>query len=259
MNVKVWLILLGLFALTGATQRSAQGLRIGDYEVSAVYPHDARAFTQGLFYASGFFYESTGLVGQSSIRKVAIKSGKVVRSVKLPASLFGEGIVNWKREIVSLTWRNRIGFRWHIDSFKPRGRFAYQGEGWGLTQDGSNLIMSNGSAELQFLDPDSFAVRKRIQVTLRGQPLGNLNELEWVKGQIYANIWLTNAIVVIDPENGVVERVLDMSTIADMSGRARVDDVLNGIAYDAASNRLWITGKNWPTLFELKPVLSLGS
>lgn len=254
MNSKFWLLLFGLFALTGATQRSALGLRVDSYQVSAIYPHDARAFTEGLFYASGFFYESTGLEGQSSIRKVIVTSGKVVRSVRLPASLFGEGIVNWKHEIISLTWRNGIGFRWHIDSFKPRGRFSYQGEGWGLTQDGKSLIMSNGSADIQFLDPDNFAVRKRVKVTLRGQPLANLNELEWVKGQIYANIWLTNAIVVIDPDSGDVKRVIDLTALADMSGRARVDDVLNGIAYDEASDRLWITGKNWPTLFELKPV-----
>lgn len=254
MNSKFWLLLFGLFALTGATQRSALGLRVDSYQVSAIYPHDARAFTEGLFYASGFFYESTGLEGQSSIRKVIVTSGKVVRSVRLPASLFGEGIVNWKHEIISLTWRNGIGFRWHIDSFKPRGRFSYQGEGWGLTQDGKSLIMSNGSADIQFLDPDNFAVRKRVKVTLRGQPLANLNELEWVKGQIYANIWLTNAIVVIDPDSGDVKRVIDLTALADMSGRARVDDVLNGIAYDEASDRLWITGKNWPTLFELRPI-----
>lgn len=254
MMKRSWFLLLALLALSGTTRPTALGLRVDGYQVSAVYPHDARAFTEGLFYDSGFFYESTGLEGQSSIRKVAIKSGKVVRSLRLPASLFGEGIVNWKREIISLTWKNGIGFRWHIDTFKPRGRFTYQGEGWGLTQDGKNLIMSNGSADIQFLNPDNFAVRKRIKVTLRGQPLANLNELEWVKGQIYANIWLTNAIVVIDPDSGIVQRVIDLTALANSSGRASTDDVLNGIAYDEAGDRLWITGKNWPKLFELRTV-----
>jgi glutaminyl-peptide cyclotransferase len=251
---RYWLILAALFALSGAVDAPLpQVPKVEGFTVVAIYPHDRRAFTEGLFYKGGFLYESTGLEGQSSIRKVVVKTGKVVRSRALPPALFGEGIVNWKQEIISLTWKGGIGLRWHIDTFKPRGRFAYSGEGWGLTQDGTNLIMSDGTPEIRFLDPDTFAERRRMVVTLNGQPLANLNELEWIMGKIFANIWLTNAVVVIDPQSGVVQRVIDMTPISKASGRASSDDVLNGIAYDEQSDRLWITGKNWPTLFELRP------
>ena len=252
---RYWLILAALFALSGAVDAPLpQVPKVEGFTVVAIHPHDRRAFTEGLFYRGGFLYESTGLEGQSSIRKVVVKTGKVVRSRALPPTLFGEGIVNWKQEIISLTWKSGIGLRWHIDTFKPRGRFAYSGEGWGLAQDGTNLIMSDGTPEIRFLDPDTFAERRRMVVTLNGQPISNLNELEWIKGKIFANIWLTNAVVVIDPQSGVVQRVIDMTPISNASGRASSDDVLNGIAYDEESDRLWITGKNWPTLFELRPL-----
>ena len=246
------LLLALLFTLSGATQATDEPIRIDDFVVTAIHPHDRRSFTQGLFFRDGFLFESTGLEGQSSINKVIVETGKIVRSVKLPRALFGEGIVDWRNEIISITWKSGIGFRWHIGSFKRRGQFVYQGEGWGLTQNGTNLIMSDGTSDLRFLDPDTFAERKRIRVTLNAVPLANLNELEWVKGKIFANVWLTNAIVVIDPENGTVMRVLDMTPLANASGRLSPNDVLNGIAYDGKSNRLWITGKNWPTIFELK-------
>ncbi len=220
----------------------------------SVYPHDRDAFTEGLFYRDGYLYESTGLEGKSTISKIDLKTGKSLRSTGLPPQLFGEGIVAWRSQIISVTWKTGVGFRWHIDTFEPISRFTYRGEGWGMTQDGTNLILSDGTPTIRFLDPENFAERKTITVTFNGRPLRDVNELEWVKGKIYANVWQSNVIVVIEPASGNVERVLDLTPLVRASGRRSSDDVLNGIAYDAKTDRLWVTGKNWPTLFELKPV-----
>jgi glutaminyl-peptide cyclotransferase len=229
-------------------------LQIDEFRVTAIYPHDRGSFTEGLFFRSGYLYESTGLEELSIIAKVDLKSGKTIKSVHLPPRLFGEGIVDWRDQIISVTWKTGLGFRWDIKSFTRLSHFTYRGEGWGLTQDGTNLILSDGTPAIRFLDPDTFAERKQITVTFKGRPLADLNELEWVKGKIFANVWQSNFIVVIDPASGNVERVLDMTPLVRASQRRSGGDVLNGIAYDDKTDRLWITGKNWPTLFELKPM-----
>lgn len=215
------------------------------------YPHDPAAFTQGLIYRDGKLYESTGLEGASTIREVRLEDGKVLRSVALPASLFGEGIVDWKRELISITWRSGIGFRWDRASFRKLGEFRYPGEGWGLTRNRREIIMSDGTAVLRFLDPVTLAERRRLTVVEDGLPLINLNELEWVKGEILANVWLTDTIARIDPRTGRVKGRIDLSALRPGAGRGD-DEVLNGIAYDAARDRLFVTGKLWPRLYEIK-------
>jgi glutamine cyclotransferase len=243
------LALLGLGALASAC--AAQPPAYG-YKIVRTYPHDPGAFTQGLFILDGHLYESTGQIGQSTIRKVRIQDGRVLKSVNIPAGLFGEGIVNWGRQIDSVTWQGGAGFRWDRDSLKMIGRFSYPGEGWGLTQDGKNIILSDGTPALRFLDPATMRERKRVAVTVNGKPLGNLNELEWVKGEVFANVWQTNVIARIDPDSGKVTGVIDFSGLPETANRRNPDAVLNGIAYDGKSGRLFVTGKNWPYVFEIK-------
>lgn len=221
------------------------------YEVKATYPHDPGAFTEGLFYLDGALFESTGLEGQSTIRKVRLKDGRVLQSKAISPSLFGEGIVNWGGEIISLTWRDQVGFRWDLKTFALRSSFRYAGEGWALTQNGRHLIMSDGTPVLKMLDPKTFREVRRITVTSDGRPVPNLNELEWVKGEVLANVWQTNLIARIDPKTGAVKGWIDMSGLPETRQRGS-DAVLNGIAYDAAADRLFVTGKNWPRLYEIK-------
>ena len=216
------------------------------------YPHDPAAFTEGLFFHDGALYESTGLEGQSEIRKVSLKDGRVLARRIIPQPYFGEGIVNWQDRLISLTWRHRTGFVWKMKDFSPVGQFRYEGEGWGLTQDGRSLIMSDGSAQLRFLDPRDFKEQRRITVTFNGRPVERLNELEYVKGEVWANIWYDTRIVRIDPKSG---RVLDWINIARLfkeSGAQDSESVPNGIAYDAKGDRLFVTGKNWSKLFEIR-------
>ncbi len=226
---------------------------IYDVDVVHTYPHDPRAFTEGLFFLHGFLYESTGLEQHSSIRKVQLETGKVLQQIAIPPQYFGEGIVNWGGRLVSLTWRSHLGFVFDLKTLKLQRQFNYPGEGWALTQDGKHLIMSDGTPELRFLDPDTLVETGRLTVTLNGRPLRNINELEWVKGEIYANVWETNWIVRIDPASG---QVLGLVNLAGLLGPAEhpvgIDSVLNGIAYDALHDRLFVTGKNWPTLFEIR-------
>jgi glutaminyl-peptide cyclotransferase len=223
------------------------------YEVVHAYPHDTRAFTEGLFYLNGFLYESTGLEQQSSIRKVRLETGEVVQKIDVPPKYFGEGIVNWKRHLVSLTWKSQIGFVYDLATLKVQRQFSYPGEGWALTQDGKRLIMSDGTPDLRFLDPDSLKEIGRITVTYDGKPVRNVNELEWVNGKIYANVWETSVIVIIDPDRGDITGVVNLTGLLSDSERpASPDGVLNGIAYDASHDRLFVTGKNWPKLFEIR-------
>ena len=226
------------------------------YEVRASYPHDTGAFTEGLFYLDGVLFESTGLEGRSSIRKVRLKDGVVLQSKALSPAYFGEGIVNWGGELISLTWRDGVGFRWDLKSFAQKGSFRYPGEGWALTQDGKRIIMSDGTPTLRFLDPRTLKETGRLRVTADGRPVPNLNELEWVRGEILANIWLTNRIARIDPRTGAVKGWIDMSGLPETGPGRDPDAVLNGIAYDRDHDRLFVTGKNWPRLYEivLKPV-----
>jgi glutaminyl-peptide cyclotransferase len=222
-------------------------------EVVHTFPHDPSAFTEGLFYSKGYLYESTGLEGHSTIRKVLLETGAVVQKIDIPAEYFGEGIVDWHGHLISLTWKSQIGFVFDLATLKLQRQFSYPGEGWALTRDDRELIMSDGTPELRFLDPATLKETHRVMVTLDGKALANVNELEWVKGEIYANVWQTDWIVRIDPSTGRVVGAINLSGLLKREDRvAGQTDVLNGIAYDAKNDRLFVTGKNWPKLFEIR-------
>nr|WP_237561526.1 glutaminyl-peptide cyclotransferase [Frateuria defendens] len=222
------------------------------YKVVRSYPHDTGAFTEGLFYKDGFLYESTGERGESTVRKVALATGKVLQQDALPPQYFGEGIVDWQGRLMQLTWRSGIGAVRDLASFKVLASFRYPGEGWALTRDDARVYMSDGTAVLRVLDPATMRQTGSLPVTADGQPVQNLNELEWVKGELYANVWMTNRIARIDPKSGRVTAWIDLAGLLDTSRLGNpVDDVLNGIAYDAKHDRLFVTGKRWPKLFEI--------
>ncbi len=221
------------------------------FRVVRSFPHDRGAFTEGLFYKDGDLYESTGLEGRSSIRRVRLSTGEVLQRRDIAPAYFGEGIVAWRGKLVELTWRSQLGFTYDLQSFRPRGEFHYPGEGWALTTDGRRLIMSDGTPQLRFLDPETLKETGRLTVTFDGRPLANLNELEWVKGEVYANIWQTDRIVRIDPRSGRVTGVIDLAGLLPASERRGDEDVLNGIAYDAAHDRLFVTGKLWPHVYQI--------
>jgi glutaminyl-peptide cyclotransferase len=219
------------------------------------YPHDPSAFTQGLLYLDGFLYESTGLEFQSSIRKVRLETGEIVQRFNIPQQYFGEGIINWKDRLIELTYKTQVGFVYDLATFKLQKQFEYPGEGWGLAQDGKRIIMSDGTHELRFWDPETLRETGRLAVTDDGQPVKNLNELEWIKGEIYANIWGTEKIARIDPVSGKVVGWINLVGLLEPADRKNSQpDVLNGIAYDAEHDRLFVTGKKWPKLFEIKLV-----
>jgi glutamine cyclotransferase len=224
------------------------------YKIVHIYPHDPDAFTEGLFYQDGYLYESTGLEGRSSIRKVRLETGEVVQQRPLDARYFGEGIVAWKGKLVELTWKSEIGFIYDLKTFTPLSSFRYGGEGWSLTRDDRRLIMDDGTPDIRFLDPITLKQTGRITVTDGGKPVFNLNELEWVKGQIWANIWQTNRIARIDPKSGHVVGWIDLTDMALLEGAkgGKPIDVLNGIAYDAVHDRIFVTGKLWPDLYEIR-------
>jgi glutaminyl-peptide cyclotransferase len=245
------LLALFLLVVAGCSASAARDTPVYGYKVVRAYPHDPRAFTQGLIWLDGKLYESTGLNQQSTIREVRLSDGKVLRSVSLPARYFGEGIVDWGKEIISLTWQNEIGFRWNRADFKQTGAFHYSGEGWALTHDGRHVYMSDGTAQIRVLDPLTMAERRRIDITDQGQPVANLNELEWVNGEILANVWMTPRIARIDPGSGRVKGWIDLSGLVAQSAPRDPDAVLNGIAYDKARDRLFVTGKNWSKLYEI--------
>ena len=224
------------------------------YEVIQTYPHDPQAFTQGLIIHEGFFYESTGLYGQSSLRKVEIESGEVLKQSDLPSEYFGEGLTIWEDALIQLTWRENVGFVVDLEDFSPIEQFSYANEGWGLTHDGTYLIQSDGSATLSFLDPETYQVIERITITDHDAEVDQLNELEYIQGEIYANIWQTDDIVRIDPETGVVLGWIDLKGLLPEESITPSTNVLNGIAYNAESNRLFVTGKNWPLVFEIRLV-----
>jgi glutaminyl-peptide cyclotransferase len=234
-------------------QRSGKPVQTFGYEIVRSYPHDRQAFTQGLVYRDGVFYEGTGLNGRSSIRKVKVETGEVLQIQTLDERYFGEGITEWRGSLVQLTYKTEIGFVYDLASFKQVKTFPYRGEGWGLTHDDTHLIMSDGSPELRFIDPGTLKETKRLTVRQDGRPVENLNELEYVNGEIYANVWTTERIVRISPADGRVTGVVDLSGLLSASERAGTD-VLNGIAYDAAGGRLFVTGKLWPRVFQIKLV-----
>lgn len=222
-------------------------------EVKADYPHDSAAFTQGLAFHDGALYEGTGQYGGSSIRRIALPSGDVEKAQPLSELYFGEGVTIFDGQLLQLTWVNQVGFVYDLDTFERVGTFRYAGEGWGLTHDGKHLIMSNGSERLAFLDPETYEVARTIRVRAEGRPVVRLNELEYVDGEIWANIWYDDRIARIDPRDGEVVGWVDASGVFPASRRG-AEDVLNGIAYDPDSGRLIITGKNWPRLYEIEVV-----
>lgn len=227
---------------------------VESYRVVHTYPHDSNAFTQGLVFADGMLYESTGLRGRSSLRMVDLKTGQVLQKHELPAQYFGEGLTDWKNDLIQLTWQAHVGFVYDRFSFRLLRTFTYPWEGWGLTHDSRHLIESDGSATLHLLDPTTFKPVGQIKVTDAGKPVGNLNELEYIGGEIYANVWMTDRIARISPKTGKVIAWIDLRGLLPASERQNRDAVLNGIAYDHRTNQLFVTGKLWPKLFEIKVI-----
>jgi glutamine cyclotransferase len=221
-------------------------------EVVQAYPHDPLAYTQGLVFDRGELLEGTGKYRESTLRRVELQSGRVLQSVRLPGDAFGEGITVRGGEVFQLTWRNQYGIVYDRSTLRELRRFRYQGEGWGLTHDGTHLILSDGSSTLRFLDPKTFRVVRQLMVRSDGRRVANLNELEYVRGEILANIWYKDYLARISPANGEVLGWIDLHTLAP-DGLDR-ESVANGIAYDAESDRLFVTGKNWPQLFEIRLV-----
>jgi glutaminyl-peptide cyclotransferase len=250
------LAIIGVFLPSLAVSVVAQvsiSAHADTYNVVHTYPHDPAAFTQGLIYVDGRLYESTGLNVRSSLRMVDLNTGKVLQKYDVPAEYFGEGLTDWGSNLVQLTWKAQKGFVYDRFSFSLLRTFEYEGEGWGLAHDRTQLIMSDGTAYLRFLDPKSFRETRRIHVTDEaGQEIENLNELEYIHGEIYANIWGSSIIVRISPRSGKVLGQIDLTGIIDKRELRDRGAVLNGIAYDATGDRLFVTGKLWPKLFEIK-------
>ena len=234
------------------------------YRVLAVYPHDPTAFTQGLIVRDGEFVEGTGLQGESTLRRVAIETGEVLQRHALDAQYFGEGITELNGKIYQLTWQNATGFVYDAETLAPEGQFTYSTEGWGITHDGERLIVSDGTTLVQFWDPETLQTLGGVTVSLFGLPMANINELEYIDGSIYANIWKTNLLMRIDPADGTVTGVIDLSGLLESAPADPAEagepqaaptvqpDVLNGIAYDEATGRLYVTGKRWPAVFAIE-------
>ena len=222
------------------------------YQIVNIWPHDSNAFTQGLILMDGKLLESTGNEGFSSLRRVELESGKVLKKVDVPEPYFAEGIAVLNGKVYQLTWQHQVGFIYDAQTFNRLGQFNYQGEGWGLTTDGQSLILSDGSSSIKFLDPNSFQVTRSITVTDRARPIRELNELEYVNGEIYANVWHDNRIATIDPQSGRVNSWIDLTGLMPEGELPDPEAVLNGIAYDQASDKLIVTGKLWPRVYEIK-------
>ncbi|HET7114602.1 MAG TPA: glutaminyl-peptide cyclotransferase [Pyrinomonadaceae bacterium] len=222
------------------------------YQIVNVWPHDPNAFTQGLVFLDGKMIESTGQEGRSSLRNVELETGKILKKVDVPEPYFAEGIALLNNKIYQLTWQHQRGFIYDAQSFQKVGEFDYDGEGWGLATDGHSLILSDGSNRIRFLNPDSFQVTKTIAVVDGKVPVRELNELEFVNGEIYANIWHEDRIAAINPQTGRVTAWIDLTGLLQPGDVQDPEAVLNGIAYDQSSSRLFVTGKLWPRVFEIK-------
>jgi glutamine cyclotransferase len=244
---------LAVGVLVAATERPAATPAVPTwrYRIVHTYPHDSEAYTQGLIYRDGFLFESTGLNGRSSLRKVDLDTGRAVRQRAIRSDYFAEGLTDWGGHLVQLTWQSHVGFVYDVSDFSLRETFALSGEGWGLAHDSTSLVVSDGSSSLRFLDPVTFREVRRLEVTDGGKPVRDLNELEFVDGQIYANVWHTDRIAMIDPATGHVEGWIDLTGLMAVGYRLDPEAVLNGIAYDSAHDRLFVTGKLWPKLFEI--------
>lgn len=238
------------FSFSGVV--SAEDLPLYDYEVINTYPHDPTAFTQGLIFKDGYLYESTGKYGHSSLRKVELKTGKSIKNKKIDDEFFAEGLTSFKQQLVQLSWKAGTAFIYEADSFDLIKTLSYPGEGWGLTSYNKQLILSDGSSVLRFLDPVTFKETSRLSVTLDSRPVKHLNELEMVNGNIFANVWLTDQLVIISPQTGQVIGVVNLTGLLKKYAAGIKADFLNGIAYDSEGDRLFVTGKYWPKLFEIK-------
>ncbi len=254
-TLAVALFLLVIFtALCDATEPSDNVDKF-TYKVIASYPHDPDAYTQGLVIDEGNLFEGTGINGKSSLRRVQLETGEVLQLYKIPTQFFSEGITVFENRIIQLNWKSKFGFVFDKSSFELLQVFTYPYEGWGLTDDGSQLISSDGTATIRFLDPLNFEEERKIEVMDKNGPVINLNELEYVNGMIYANVWRTDRIAIIDPKDGRVTGWIDLTGLLGKEGDGRPVDVLNGIAYDSDKDSLYVTGKLWPRLFEIQPVL----
>ncbi len=250
---RAFLLALLVYAVAATSAAQAPAAGPAAYQIVHVYPHDSQAFTQGLIFVDGHLYESTGLNGRSSLRMEDLSTGRVLQHYDLPAQYFGEGVTEWGSTLVQLTWTSHTGFVYDRFSFTLLRTFHYAGEGWGLTHDDKQLIMSDGTPYIRFLNPKSFRETRRIRVIDEaGHPVQNLNELEYIHGEIYANVWETDRIARISPRTGRVLGWIDLSGIIDQGELGSSDAVLNGIAYDSTGARLFVTGKLWPKLFEIK-------
>jgi glutaminyl-peptide cyclotransferase len=238
--------ILGAFA--GSNQQTVPVLGV---TVVKSYPHDPHAFTQGLEYLDGTLYESTGRSGQSALRQTALETGAVLKHVRLPPQYFGEGLTIFRGKIYQLTWLTKIGFIYDLRTFRQVGEFHYETEGWGLTHDHMSLILSDGTNKLQFIDPASFTITHAVEVYAGNEAVTNLNELEYINGEIFANVWHSSRIARIDPRSGQVKAWIDLTDVVGKEKHEQ-EDVLNGIAYDAKRGRLFVTGKDWAEIFEIK-------
>ncbi len=239
-----------LFPAVGIPQKTGP-IPVLTVKLVRTYPHDPHAFTQGLEYYRGYLYESSGIAGQSTLRKVVLESGQVIQKVSVPPEYFGEGLTIFHDKIYQLTWLSKKGFIYDLRTFRQVGEFPYDSEGWGLTHDDKSLIMSDGTNKIRYIDPVSFAVTRTIELYAEGQGVVNLNELEYVKGEILANIWHSTRIARVDPRSAQVVAWIDLSSIVAKEPH-REEEVLNGIAYVKSADRLFVTGKNWSKLFEIK-------
>lgn len=249
--IKLALCALGL-SIGLLNSAAAQTPTFYDYVIVNEYPHDTDAFTQGLFVHDGILYESTGQYGQSRLRRLGDLTGEAEQSTNLPRRIFGEGSTSIGDEIFVLSWRSQTAFVFDRQTLKQKKTFRYQGEGWGLTDDGERLIMSDGSPTITFRNPADFSIERQITVRLGDRPIRHINELEWIKGEIFANVWHSDKIIRIDPATGAVTAIIDLhGLLKDDDITPGVTDVLNGIAYDPDTDRLFVTGKNWPKIFEI--------
>jgi glutamine cyclotransferase len=265
MNRLFRIFILGLFALLGAVfvfsclnppgcliPGNSDVIPVYTYNITNTYPHDRDAFTQGLVFEDGVLYESTGLYRHSTLRRVELETGEILQVHELLDQFFGEGITIYGNEIIQLTWQSNVGFVYDKNSFELVQQFNYSTEGWGITYDGEHLIMSDGTSTLHFLDPQTYEEISQLAVFDNNDPVTRLNELEYVQGEIYANVWQTDRIARIAPGTGRVVGWVDLEGLLSAAERTEPVDVLNGIAYDAETDRLFVTGKLWPKLFEIE-------
>lgn len=247
----MFLLALAMFADPAAATPAPPPVERCGYRIVQSYPHETTSFTQGLFWDDGHLYEGTGQYGKSRIARLDLKTGKALAQAKLPPDQFGEGITRWKDQIIGVTWQGGVGHRWSLKDLKPLGTFSYEGEGWGLATVGDSLVLSDGTPELRFFDPATMKERKRVTVRFGDRPVTMINELEAIDGQVWANIWMTDFIVRIDPATGDVVSLIDLTGLKADAGASGEDSVLNGIAWDARKKRLFVTGKYWSKLYEI--------